>query len=75
VSLLMTRTKAPPSDLVDQTEIARRAGVKVGTVRMWRQRHPDFPEPDAVLSIGPVWVWSKVAPWVAVDRPTGRPRR
>ena len=65
---------ARPIDLVDQTEIANRAGVKVGTVRMWRHRHEDFPQPDAVLRIGPVWRWSSVEAWISADRPTGRPR-
>lgn len=64
-----------PVDLVDMTEIARRHGTTVGTVRQWRNRHADFPPPVAELAIGPVWVWRDVAAWLAVPRKVGRPRK
>lgn len=50
--------------LVGMTEIADRAGVQANTVKVWRQRHADFPEPIAQLAIGPVWSWHDVEPWV-----------
>jgi len=55
-------------DIVDVTEIARRAGTTPGTVHSWRNRHPSFPAPLVVLAIGPVWIWSKVERWIASRR-------
>ena len=60
--------------LVGVCEIASRAGVRPDTVQAWRRRHPSFPEPTAVLALGPVWEWSDVAAWLAVPRRPGRPR-
>lgn len=61
-------------DLVGVLELAQRADVATATVHSWRRRHADFPEPVVVLSTGPVWRWTDVAAWIAVPRPTGRPR-
>ena len=63
------------TDIVGITEIADRAGTSPGTVRAWRTRHRDFPEPVAALSMGPVFDWKKVSVWLAKPRPTGRPRK
>ena len=62
------------TDLVGVQEVATRAGVAVATVHSWRRRHGDFPEPVARLASGPVWRWSDVEAWLAVPRPSGRPR-
>ena len=51
-------------DLVGETEIAGRAGVKAQTVYVWRRRHADFPAPDVELAMGPVWRWERVAGWL-----------
>lgn len=64
--------KVDADELVGAAEIARRLGVKKGSVVSdWRQRHPDFPPPVARLAMGHVWVWSDVAAWA---RRTGRLR-
>jgi hypothetical protein len=55
-------------DIVDLTEIATRAGTTPGTVRSWRYRHPEFPQPVARLAVGPVWRWADVEPWLATRR-------
>lgn len=60
-------------DLVGVAEIAARAPVAPGTVHAWRARHDDFPVPLAELSSGPVWAWSSIERWLAVQPPTGRP--
>jgi hypothetical protein len=62
-------------DLVDISEIAKRAGTTPGTVQTWRHRHADFPAPLVQLRIGPVWDWPPVAAWLAKDRKPGRPRK
>ena len=71
--------KAPSSptlDLVGVTEIAQRAGVaSINVVYMWRKRHANFPPPYVELAMGPVWLWESVAAWLAIPRPSGRPRR
>jgi predicted DNA-binding transcriptional regulator AlpA len=65
-------SESPPSldcdDIVDLTEIAKRAGTTPGTVRSWRYRHPEFPQPVAMLAVGPVWRWADVEPWLATRR-------
>ncbi len=50
-------------------EIAAWAGVKRPVVSTWRKRHPDFPQPVAELTTGPVWWWPDVAYWLDL---TGR---
>jgi hypothetical protein len=60
-------------DIVDVTEIARRAGTTAGTVHSWRVRHEDFPAPLVTLAIGPIWKWRDVERWLAKPRRTGRP--
>lgn len=51
-------------ELVGISEIAELAGVQPNTVKVWRQRHDDFPKPVAQLKMGPVWTWEQVRPWV-----------
>lgn len=52
-------------NLVGAKDISTRAGVKVDTVHKWRDRHPSFPDPLAVISDSiPVWDWSQVALWL-----------
>lgn len=59
-----------PRDLVGAAEIAARIGLReVRTVHDWRRRHPDFPQPTAVLKMGMVWNWPEVEAWA---RRTGR---
>jgi predicted DNA-binding transcriptional regulator AlpA len=62
-------------DLVGVAEIAQRAGVKRDTIRQWRRRHPDFPQPLIRLATGPVWDYAEVERWMAKVRPPGRPRK
>ena len=56
------------TDIVDVTEIARRAGTTAGTVHSWRVRHADFPAPAAMLAIGPIWKWRDVEKWLEKRR-------
>jgi hypothetical protein len=80
VDMSTTATRTEPhallsTDLVGVSELATRAHVKVGTVQAWRIRHPSFPAPVLVLSMGAIWSWPDVAAWLAVPRPPGpRPR-
>lgn len=55
-------------DLVGPHEIAGRLGVKVTTVHQWRQRDL-LPEPEAVISGVPVWLWEVIEKWA---KETGR---
>lgn len=55
--------------LVGATEIADRLDVARQMVHIWRQRHPDFPEPVATLAMGLVWYWPEVERWA---KATGR---
>lgn len=56
--------------LVGTSEIAERLNVKRHqVVHSWRQRYPDFPQPIADLSRGPIWNWPDVEKWA---RKTGR---
>jgi hypothetical protein len=55
-------------DIVDVTEIARRAGTTPGTIHSWRNRHADFPAPLVTLKIGPVWEWKPVDKWLTKRR-------
>ncbi len=68
----MAATPATPDqdlDLVDTAEAAQRLGVQPGTIKAWRQRHPDFPPPYKRLAIGPVWIWDNIQAWA---KDTGR---
>ncbi len=56
--------------LVGAAEVAQRLGVgRPQVVHDWRRRHPDFPEPVAVLKQAMVWHWPDVERWA---RKTGR---
>lgn len=55
-------------ELVGISEISRRLGRPLPTVKMWRGDET-LPEPDVELSCGPVWQWERIRRW-AVD--TGR---
>lgn len=64
--------KVDPDDLVGTLEIAARLGVsRTQVVHTWRQRHPDFPQPIAVVSRTLVWDWNEVERWA---KATGRLR-
>ena len=65
----------PSDEMVGVAEVAERAGVKADTVHAWRQRHPTFPDPAQDLAMGPVWWWSDVERWLAVERRVGRPSK
>lgn len=52
-----------PRDLATQGDIAKRLGVSPSTVKSWRARHPDFPEPLKKLSGAAVWDFSQVKAW------------
>ncbi len=57
-------------DLVGAAEIAERLGVKLAqTVRDWRRRHAEFPDPVLTLTMGSIWYWPDVEEWA---RSTGR---
>lgn len=58
------RGSRPCTDLVDLTAIAEMANTTPGTVRSWRYRHPDFPQP-VQLAVGPVWQRPDVEAWLA----------
>jgi hypothetical protein len=59
-----------PKDLVGTSEIATRLSVAHGdTVRAWRRRHDDFPDPVMKLGNAVVWFWPDVEAWA---RETGR---
>lgn len=50
--------------LVGVSEIADRLDLdSPQTVRDWRRRVPDFPEPVAELAMGLVWNWPDVERW------------
>lgn len=61
-------------DIVDVTEIAKRAGTTPGTVHSWRVRHADFPAP-IMLAVGPVWQWAPVQKWLEKRKRHGRTSR
>lgn len=64
--------KIDADDLVGAAEIAKRLGVRKGSVVSdWRQRHRDFPEPVARLAMGHIWYWPDVEAWA---RRSGRLR-
>jgi predicted DNA-binding transcriptional regulator AlpA len=61
--------KLDVDDIVGVAEIADRLGVERNTIHRWRERHPDFPEPAAVLKGSLIWAWPDVAAWA---KATGR---
>ena len=64
-----------PADLLDMKAIALVAGTTPGMVSNWRRRPIAFPEPVAVLSIGPIWLRADVEAWLARPRRSGRPTK
>ncbi len=58
-----------PLPLAGYLEIAAAARVERSVVTIWRGRHESFPDPVAVLKVGPVWWWPDVQEWL---RRTGR---
>ena len=52
-----------PSDMVAIREIADILGVSTQRVSRIIQTHPDFPRPEAELSIGKVWLRPAVEKW------------
>lgn len=56
-------------NLVGAAEIAERLGIARQSVHQLRARHPDFPQPVAVLKQAMVWDWADVEAWA---RKTGR---
>jgi hypothetical protein len=44
-------------------EVAAKLGAKPGTVSAWVRRGK-MPEPDARLSMGPVWLATTIEPWM-----------
>ena len=50
--------------VVGVAEIAEHAGVKPDTVQQWRIRNLDFPAPEHMLAMGPVWKLSVVVAWL-----------
>lgn len=62
-----------PPDLVAIPEIAEMLGVSRQRASRIIHTHPDFPQPEAELSIGRVWVRSAVEDWArGRDRSPGR---
>lgn len=55
-------------DPVGISEIAERHGTTPGTIRSWRHRHADFPEPIADLAMGPLFDWHEVETWLRTRR-------
>ena len=55
-------------DPVGISEIAERHGTTPGTIRSWRHRHADFPEPIADLAMGPLFDWHAVEAWLKTRR-------
>jgi len=51
-------------DPVGIAEIAARHQTTPGTIRSWRNRHGDFPEPIAQLAMGPLFSWQEVEEWL-----------
>ena len=52
-----------PSDMVAIREIADMLGVSTQRVSRIIQTHEDFPDPEAELSIGKVWLRGAVEEW------------
>ncbi len=53
-----------PKNLVGAHEIAERLDLSFASmVHTWRQRHKNFPQPIAKLSVGLIWDWTQVKEW------------
>lgn len=64
------------ADLAATGDLARDYGVNNSTITNWTTRYPDFPQPLAILSTGPVWSRWMVRQWHdARDWQAGRPRQ
>jgi predicted DNA-binding transcriptional regulator AlpA len=50
-------------DLVGIREISARTGMSVAQVSTWMS-DPDFPESEADLASGSIWVWGPVHRWL-----------
>lgn len=64
---------AAAGGLVTLADIAARWGVDRGTVRGYRNRREDFPEPVATIGPSEVWTTAAIDLWRATPRPRGRP--
>lgn len=63
-----------PTDLVSVTEIAEMLGISRQRVNQLIQAYEDFPQPEADLAIGRVWLRSAVETWaLSHPRKPGRP--
>ncbi len=63
-------TPVDPDNLVGAAEIAERLGLaSTSVIHDWRRRHPDFPQPVRVLTMGLIWRWKDIERWT---RATGR---
>lgn len=62
-------------------EIADALGVSRHLVAQWYRRSSnglpggmEMPDPDAVLSMGPIWFGKTIAPWIRKQRPLAQER-
>jgi hypothetical protein len=53
--------------LVGVAEIAEMLGVSRQRVNVIVKTHPDFPEPEAELSAGRIWLRSAVVAWAEAE--------
>lgn len=56
-------------NLVTTHQIADKLGVKPDTIRQWRHRNLQFPDPVRRFENVPVWEWADVQEWA---KATGR---
>lgn len=49
--------------LVTTAQVGARLEVKPGTVRSWRTRYDDFPQPAVATKVELVWNWEEVWRW------------
>jgi predicted DNA-binding transcriptional regulator AlpA len=62
-------------DLVSVPEVAEMLGVSRQRVHQLIKSYEDFPEPEANLSVGRIWLRSDIQAWIAAHpRSTGRPK-
>ena len=66
-----------PTDVVGLHEIATRCHVSKSTVRQWRDRFPDFPQPNHLgpttgNGSAPWWDWTRVEVWLDLHPSLGR---